>query len=104
MGSNPTPSVNEFPLTRRSSPDVPIARVSGLLVLGGAIDIPVSLQLLSHATPRADGFGLLLSGDSHRDDLTASFDTAVFAPFRVATRRWMRGQNGREAKTKSRFG
>jgi hypothetical protein len=76
----------------------------GLLVRGGAIDIPVSLHLLSDETYQADGFGLVLSSDSQRDDLRASFNTAVFAPFRVATRRWMRGQNGREAKTKGRFG
>jgi hypothetical protein len=55
-------------------------------------------------TDRGLNQDLVLSGYSHRDDLTASFDTAVFAPFRVATRRWMRGQNGREAKTEGRFG
>jgi hypothetical protein len=78
--------------------------VSGLLVRGGAIDIPVTLPLRSDATHQANGFGLVLSSDSQRDDLTAFFDTAVFAPFRVATRRWMRGQNGCEAKTEGRFG
>ena len=76
----------------------------GLLVRGGAIDIPVSLHLLSDETYQADGFGLVLSSDSQSNDPTAFFDTAVFAPFRFATRRWMRGQNGREAKMEGRFG